>query len=85
MAVLERVTVVRVSNFLGIDCTEIVDVLLAARYSAVAPTVTVRPQVPTPTKLTVVPLTVHTELVEEATEKTVPLPEVLKLGVNWPP
>ena len=40
---------------------------------------------PTPTKLTVEPLTAQTELVDDVTEKTVPLPDVAKPGLKSPP
>jgi hypothetical protein len=50
-----------------------------------AATSAVRVHWPAPTKFTVEPLTVQTELVDDVTENTVPFPEVVKLGVNWPP
>jgi hypothetical protein len=48
----------------------------------VAATCAIRVHVPTPVKLTVEPLTVQTEFVEEVMEKTAPFPEVLKFGVK---
>src|ERR1039457_6647278 len=79
---LERASEVRVFALTCFAITEIVERLLTAKNLSVALTVMFRSQVPIATKLTVGPLTVQTEFVEEVRVKTAPFTEVLKLGVK---